>query len=69
MIDLATYNTFLWVMAATAAVVFVALYFVEAGYGMLFDRRFGPPVPNRIGWVPTMDSHCFSNRAFSCARF
>ena len=38
-------------MAATAAVVFVALYFVEAGYGMLFDRRFGPPVPNRIGWV------------------
>ncbi|MBQ5608935.1 MAG: DUF1295 domain-containing protein [Rikenellaceae bacterium] len=51
MIDLATYNTFLWIMGATAAVVFVALYFVEAGYGMLFDRRFGPPVPNRIGWV------------------
>ncbi len=51
MMSIETYNTFLWVMAASAVVVFVALYFVEAGYGMLFDRRFGPPVPNRIGWV------------------
>lgn len=27
------------VMAAIAAIVVVALYFVEAGYGMLFDKR------------------------------
>ena len=45
------YNTFLVVMAAVALVVFVALYFVEAGYGYLFNRKFGFPVPNRIAWV------------------
>ena len=34
---LETYHTFLWVMAAVAVVVFVALHFVEAGYGYLFN--------------------------------
>ncbi len=28
-------------MAAIAAIVFIALYFVEAGYGMLFDKKWG----------------------------
>ena len=28
-------------MAAVAAIVFIALYFVEAGYGMLFDKKMG----------------------------
>lgn len=28
-------------MAAIAAIVFIALYFVEAGYGMLFDKNGG----------------------------
>lgn len=28
-------------MAAIAAIVFIALYFVEAGYGMLFDKKMG----------------------------
>jgi len=51
MMELSSYNTLLIVMAVLAAVVFFALCFVEAGYGMLFDRRFGPPVPNRLGWV------------------
>lgn len=45
------FTTFLIVMAALAGVVFVALHFFEAGYGYLFDRRYGPPVPNKIGWV------------------
>ena len=43
---LAAYNTFLAVMAFIALCVFVALHFFEAGYGYLFDRRYGPPVPN-----------------------
>ena len=55
---LTTYNTFLWVMAAVAVVVFVALQFFEAGYGYLFDRRYGPPVNNKIGWV-LMESPVF----------
>ena len=39
---LETYNTFLWIMAGTAVVVFIALQFFEAGYGYLFDRRYAP---------------------------
>ena len=52
------YNTFMWVMAATAVLVFVALQFFEAGYGYLFDSRYGPPVPNKLGWV-LMESPVF----------
>ena len=48
---LESYYTFLWIMSAIAVVVFVALQFFEAGYGYLFDRRYGPPVPNKVGWV------------------
>ena len=46
-----TFDIFLIVMAVLAAVVFVALHFFEAGYGYLFDRRYGPPVNNRVGWM------------------
>lgn len=45
-----TFDLFLIAMAVLAAIVFVALHFFEAGYGYLFDRRYGPPVPNRVGW-------------------
>ena len=38
-------------MAAVAAIVFIALYFVEAGYGMLFDKKWGVPIPNKIAWI------------------
>ena len=57
-ISIETYNTFLLVMSAIAVVVFVALQFFEAGYGYLFDRRYGPPVPNKVGWV-LMESPVF----------
>ncbi len=46
-----TFSIFLIVMALAACVVFAALHFFEAGYGYLFDRRYGPPVPNRAGWM------------------
>lgn len=45
------FDILLIVMALTAAAVFVALRYFEAGYGYLFDRRYGPPIPNRIGWM------------------
>ncbi len=45
------YNTLLWAMSLLAGVVFVALYFVEAGYGYLFNPKYGRPIPNRIGWM------------------
>ena len=54
----AYFDTFLTVMAVIALVVFVALYFVEAGYGYLFNPKFGLPVSNRAGWV-MMESPVF----------
>lgn len=38
-------------MAALAVVVFVSLQFVTAGYGVMYNRRWGPAVGNRLGWV------------------
>ena len=55
---LSSYNIFLTVMAAVALLVFIALQFFEAGYGYLFDRRYGKPVPNKVGWV-MMESPVF----------
>lgn len=54
----ASFDLFLGIMALAALGVFVALHFFEAGYGYLFDPRYGPPVPNRIGWV-VMESPVF----------
>ena len=58
MLTLETFHIFLAVMSIIALAVFVALYFVEAGYGYLFNPKFGFPVPNKIGWV-LMESPVF----------
>lgn len=39
------------VMAALAVVVFICLYFVDAGYGKFYNSKWGPTVNNRLGWV------------------
>ena len=44
--DTATFNTFLVVMAVTALIVFIALHFINAGYGMLFDKKWGASLSN-----------------------
>ena len=41
---------YLWVMIAIAVVVFVALYFVEAGYGMMISPKWGKAINNKIAW-------------------
>mgnify|MGYP000010373838 FL=1 len=55
---LQVYEWFLWGMAALAVVVFVALYHVKAGYGLLRDGRWGPKIGNRLGWF-LMESPVF----------
>ncbi len=50
MITLHTFNLFLVIMSAVAVVVFIALFFVKAGYGVFFDPKWGPAIPNRTGW-------------------
>lgn len=45
------YTIFLVIMALAAGGAYIALHFFEAGYGYLFDARYGRPVSNRVGWV------------------
>lgn len=45
------FSIFLISMTLLALVVFIALHYFEAGYGYLFDRKYGFPIPNRIGWM------------------
>lgn len=42
---------FLTIMSAVAAIVFVALYFVDAGYGKFYTPKWGHAIDNRLGWV------------------
>ena len=43
------FNTLLAAMSIVAVVVFVALYFVNAGYGMMYTKKWGLSVDNRLG--------------------
>lgn len=45
------YAVLIRVMPALACVVFAALFFVRAGYGMFASRAWGPSVPNKAGWA------------------
>lgn len=52
------FNTFLLVMSLVAIVVFIALFFVTAGYGKFATKKWGPSVNNKLGWV-IMESPVF----------
>ena len=43
-------NIFLIVMSAIALVVFIALFFVNAGYGKFYQPKWGPSLDNHLGW-------------------
>ena len=38
-------------MAVIAVVVFVCLFFVDAGYGKFYKPEWGPTVDNKLGWM------------------
>ncbi len=38
-------------MAVIAVLVFIALQRIPAGYGMMYNRRWGLTIGNRLGWV------------------
>ena len=46
-----SFNLLLLVMGLVALVVFIALYFVRAGYGMFRSRSWGISVNNKIAWI------------------
>lgn len=45
------FATFLWIMSATAVVVFLALRKIDAGYGIMISSKWGPAINNKIAWV------------------
>ena len=49
--DAETFGSFLWIMTLVAALVFIALYFVKAGYGMFRSATWGLSVNNKLAWM------------------
>ena len=45
------YQWLLWSMSGIAVIVFIALYFVRAGYGIFRTKQWGPSLPNKLGWM------------------
>lgn len=45
------FTIYLLVMIAIALIVFVALYFVDAGYGMMISPKWGKSINNKVAWV------------------
>ncbi len=56
--DSETFQLFLWVMSGMALLVFIALYFVKAGYGMFRSPSWGWSINNKLAWV-LMESPVF----------
>jgi 3-oxo-5-alpha-steroid 4-dehydrogenase 1 len=44
------YNSVIGVMIVLAVIVFIALQRIKAGYGMMYNSKWGPTVGNRLGW-------------------
>lgn len=48
---MSAFDIFLAIMAVTAVPVFIALFFVDAGYGKFYNSKWGPAISNKVGWV------------------
>ena len=44
------FHILLWAMAILAVIVFLSLYFVDAGYGKFYRSSWGPSLDNHLGW-------------------
>lgn len=62
--NMESFNIFLWIMVGIAAIVFVSLYFVKAGYGIFIDKKWGATINNKIGWVLMEAPVCLSMFCF-----
>ena len=51
MFDRAIYDTVIAVMRILAVVVFFALQYITAGEGMMYNKKWGLTLNNRLGWV------------------
>lgn len=53
------YYSVVGTMMVLAVIVFFALHRITAGYGMMYNRSWGPTVNNRLGWI-LMESPSFA---------
>lgn len=49
--EICFFEKVLFSMALIGIIVFIALYFVGAGYGMMYTRKWGLSLNNKVGWV------------------
>ncbi len=45
------FTIFLWAMILLAVIVFVSLFFIDAGYGMFTSKKWGYAINNKLAWV------------------
>ena len=45
------YNTLIIAMPILAVIVFIALFFIKAGYGIFQNKSWGISINNRLGWI------------------
>lgn len=50
-LDSQQFDLLLLIMAVIALIVFVSLYFVDAGYGKMISKKWGPAINNKVAWV------------------
>ena len=55
----------LFVLFLVGFVVFVALYFVDAGYGKMRSDKWGPAMNNKAGWL-LMEAPVFLVMIYMC---
>lgn len=58
LLNIDQFNFLLFVMAISAVIVFVVLYFVEVGYGKAISDKWGPAINNKVAWI-LMESPAF----------
>lgn len=51
LMNLHTFNCFLLGMSVVALMVFIALYFIKAGYGMFRTKEWGLSLNNKVAWM------------------
>ena len=56
--ELIIYNILMFCFGLSSALVFIALFFIPAGYGQHISKKWGPAINNKLGWflmeVPTV---------------
>ncbi len=46
-----SFSDLLFIMFIVGLVVFISLYFVDAGYGKMRSEKWGPAMNNKAGWL------------------